>query len=230
MVTSGLGVIPLLRRFQRRTFTLAGLSFQSIQVDLQTLVYFWGPQTGFITGKPTVVVISTFGAPTIRQWHSQVPYFASYYNLYIPDLVFVGKSISTSLDRTDVFQAQCVAKLLEKIGLERYSIVGHSYGSLVGYHMARLWPERVDKVVIASCAVNLNHKDHLDLMELVGVETIEDLLVPRTAKSLKLLYAVTMRNRPYIPKFVLNELLHVSSVSLSFINLHLLMKEYYEIH
>lgn len=54
----------------------------------------------------------------------------------------------------------------------------------MAYHMAAMWPERVDKVVISSGAVNLNQRDTHELMKKAKVDKIEDLL---TAKHLRTL-------------------------------------------
>lgn len=62
--------------------------------------------------------------------------------------------------------------------------MGKNFGGFVAYHMAAMWPERVDKVVISSGAVNLNQRDTHELMKKAKVDKIEDLL---TAKHLRTL-------------------------------------------
>lgn len=57
----------------------------------------------------------------------------------------------------------------------------------MAYHMAAMWPERVDKVVISSGAVNLNKRDTHELMKKAKVDKIEDLLMPLPAKHLRTL-------------------------------------------
>ncbi|KAJ4979244.1 hypothetical protein NE237_010024 [Protea cynaroides] len=82
------------------------------------------------------------------------------------------------------YQAISLGKLLEKLGVKRYTVMGTSYGGMVAYHMASMRPERVEKVVIASSAVNMVQKDHEELLERAKVKVIDDLMLPKTAAQL----------------------------------------------
>lgn len=80
----------------------------------------------------------------------------------------------------------------------------------MAYEVARMWPERVQKVVIASCAVNMKKKDKEELLKRANVEKIEDLLLPATAAQLRTLLSLsTFRRLPYLPDFMFNDLLEV---------------------
>ncbi|KAF7154811.1 hypothetical protein RHSIM_Rhsim01G0182700 [Rhododendron simsii] len=71
---------------------------------------------------------------------------------------------------------------MQKLGVERYYVVGTSYGGFVAYHMAAMWPERVEKVVIASSAVNMRHRDNVEFLEeRAKVMSREELMLPETA-------------------------------------------------
>ncbi|XP_050374661.1 uncharacterized protein LOC126792243 [Argentina anserina] len=84
----------------------------------------------------------------------------------------------------ETFQAASVAKLLEKLGVERFSVVGTSHGGFVAYHLARMWPEIVEKVVIASSGVNMRGRDSEALLKRADVYKIEELMLPATAAQL----------------------------------------------
>ncbi|CAN1217138.1 2-hydroxymuconate semialdehyde hydrolase [Linum perenne] len=91
-----------------------------------------------------------------------------------------------------------------KVGVKRYSVVGTSYGGFVAYHMARMWPERVEKVVVASSGVNMRKSDNEDLVKRGKVETISDLMLPQTPSQLRALLDVAAnRNLRLVPGFVL---------------------------
>lgn len=94
----------------------------------------------------------------------------------------------------------------------RYSVLGTSYGGFVAYRMAEIWPERVEKVVIASSAVNMRRSDNARLLKEADVDKIEDLLLPVTAGQLRsaLRFVVSRAWRPYMPDFVLNDFIDVS--------------------
>jgi pimeloyl-ACP methyl ester carboxylesterase len=66
----------------------------------------------------------------------------------IPDLVFFGASCTRLPNRSDAFQASAIKAA---IGVARFGLVGVSYGGSVGYRMAAMFPDAVDKVALV-CA------------------------------------------------------------------------------
>ncbi|PIN21620.1 putative hydrolase/acyltransferase (alpha/beta hydrolase superfamily) [Handroanthus impetiginosus] len=173
MGSSCLSIVSLYSRFLHRTITAAGLSSQTVDIDGDTTIHFWGPPVA--TSKPQLVFIHGFG-----------------------HLVFFGNSLPKSADRSEVFQATCIANLLEKLGI-------CSYGGFVAYRLLAMWPERVQKMVIASSAVNVLPGDNDELLKKANVEKIEDLLMPLTASHRRKSLGFVVFRRPYIPDFVLND-------------------------
>ncbi|CAH9074418.1 unnamed protein product [Cuscuta europaea] len=213
MLPTWLSPVSLYGGFVRRCLSAAGLTPQSLDIDDDTTLHFWGPNptssSSSPSGKPALVLIHGFGPNGVWQWHPQISFFASDYNVFVPNLVFFGRSVTKSTERSEVFQAKCVGKLMEKLGVKRFSVVGTSYGGFVAYHMARMWPERVEKVVIASSAINLRKQDNDGLYKRANVDRIEDVLLPATAEQLrKLLSICTFRPPPgFLPDFLLNDLI-----------------------
>ncbi|XP_027081740.1 uncharacterized protein [Coffea arabica] len=208
MVASCLSIVTLYGGFLHRCISAAGLASQATNIDDQTTMHFWGPTPKtFSPTKPSLILIHGFGPHGVWQWRQQISYFAHKYNLYVPDLVFFGDSATKSPERSEVFQAVCVGKMLERIGVDRYSVVGTSYGGFVAYHMASMWAERVEKVVVASSGVNLRRKDNEELLKRAKQERIEDLLLPANSAQLRTLMSLSVFRRPYTPDFLLNDFL-----------------------
>lgn len=102
------------------TITAAGLSSQTVEVDGgDTTIHFWGPPRPIPNSKPKLVLIHGLGPRGIWQWRHQISFFAREFDVYVSDLLFFGHTFTKSLDRSEVFQATCVAKLLEKLGICR---------------------------------------------------------------------------------------------------------------
>ncbi|GLT73351.1 hypothetical protein SLA2020_452170 [Shorea laevis] len=79
---------------------------------------------------------------------------------------------------------------------------------MVAYQMARMWPERVEKVVIASSGVNMRRRDNEALVKRAKLEKIEELMLPVTAAQLRTLMGLALSMRFNIfPDFFLNDLL-----------------------
>jgi len=58
-----------------------------------------------------------------------------------------------------------VGKLLDKLKVEKFQVVGTSYGGVVAYNLAKMFgEERVDKVMIASSGVNMKQSNNVALM------------------------------------------------------------------
>ncbi|KAF6162422.1 hypothetical protein GIB67_017310 [Kingdonia uniflora] len=208
MVNSCLSIVPFYRGYLHRSFTSSGLIQQNIQIDSETHIYFWGPPPGLFKSKHPLVLIHGFGPCGFWQWRNQIPFLSRHFDLYAPDLLFFGESTTTSLERSNIFQATCLTKLLEKLELPRYYVMGTNYGGFVAYQMARLWPKRVEKLVIASSAINRNLDDDTDLLELTKLDKIEDLLIPINYKNFRLLMEITMKKRvSSVSDFILSDIL-----------------------
>lgn len=206
---SWLSPVALYGGFLRRCLRGAGLTSQSIEIDDETTIHFWGPNLSNI--KPSLILIHGFGPHGVWQWRPQITSFSNDFNLYIPSLVFFGRSTTKSPHRSDVFQATCVVKLIEKLGIEKCSVIGTSYGGFVAYHMAKMLPGKVEKVIIASSGVNIKKIDNDGLLKRAKVEKIEDLLLPATASQLRALITLsTHRRPPYLPDFLFNDFINVS--------------------
>ncbi|MEJ3656720.1 alpha/beta fold hydrolase [Actinomycetes bacterium KLBMP 9759] len=55
--------------------------------------------------------------------------------------------------------------VLDALGLERAAVAGHSFGGLIAVHMARLAPERVDRLLLLDPAIGLDAADMLERAE-----------------------------------------------------------------
>ncbi|KAJ8767338.1 hypothetical protein K2173_017382 [Erythroxylum novogranatense] len=206
MVFSFLSIASVCGSYLRRCFTDVGLSRQALDIDDETTIHFWGPNRATST-KQSLVLLHGFGPVSIWQWRRQVEFFAPDYNVYVPDLVFFGDSTTKSAERSEIFQANCVVKLLEKLGVEKYYVIGTSYGGMIAYNMARLWPERLaGKVVIASSGVNMRKSDNEEFVKRAKQESIGNVMVPQNASELRaLLHVAANRRLPLVPDFFLND-------------------------
>ncbi|KAH8504648.1 hypothetical protein Peur_045865 [Populus x canadensis] len=209
MAPSFLSFASLYSFYLRHCFTSSGLSQKSINVGDDTTIHYWAP-TQLCQAKPNLVFIHGFGPVSLWQWRQQVQFFAPDFNLYVPDLIFFGDSTTKSSERSEIFQAESVAKLLETLGVEKYSLVGTSYGGFVSYHIARMFPERVEKVVVASSGVNMKKKNNEELVKKAKLEKIDDLMLPQKPSDLRALLgvAVSKRSLLMIPDFFLNDLIN----------------------
>lgn len=143
------------------------------------------------------------------QWRMQAVFLSKLFDVYMPDLVFFGESFTSGPERSEIFQAECMGKMMEKMGVESYSVVGTSYGGFVAYHMATMMPHKVDKVVIASSGVNMRLRDNQDLVKRANMDRIEEVMLPKTAAQLRTLMALAVFRQVRLPDFFLNDFIEV---------------------
>ncbi|KAI3882824.1 hypothetical protein MKX03_016620 [Papaver bracteatum] len=187
MGTSCFSFVSFFEKYHIKTFKSCHLSSQCIKIDSETTIHLWKPNAK-TNNKPALILIHGFGANSLWQW-------------------------PTSSDRTEIFQEDCLAKVMECLGVDKYSIIGTSYGGFVGYRMASLWPNRVERIVIASSAVNMRLKDNEDLIKKSGVEKIEDLLIPVRASEMRTLLRFAVHKRlHFLPDFLLNDIINVNLI------------------
>ncbi|KAF8097054.1 hypothetical protein N665_0296s0035 [Sinapis alba] len=189
-LSSYLSPTRLLEGYLRRCLTAAGLTSQTLSIDSETTIHFWGPSPLdlHINNRPVMLLLHGFGPSSMWQWRRQIQAFSpSVFQLYCPDLVFFGDSTTSSTNRSEVFQAECMTKLMEKLGIEKFNVTGTSYGGFVAYHMAKTWPEKVEKVVIASSGINMRKCDSESLLQRSNCECIEKVMLPSTASELRTL-------------------------------------------
>ncbi|KAK2645027.1 hypothetical protein Ddye_020222 [Dipteronia dyeriana] len=209
MAPSFLSLVSLYSYYLRRCFTAAGLFSHTLKITDETTLHYWGPKSHLVETnpkKPTLVLIHGFGPAAMWQWRKQVQFFSPHFHVYVPDLVFFGDSATESGERSEVFQASSVLKLLENIGVKKFSVVGTSYGGFVAYHMARMLPEKVEKVVIASSGVNMKRSDNEELVRRARLESIEHLMLPESASQLRALTGLAVYKKlDIVPDFFLKD-------------------------
>ncbi|TYH66130.1 hypothetical protein ES332_D06G101900v1 [Gossypium tomentosum] len=217
MAPSFLSFVSLYGIYLRRCFATSGLTSQFIDIDDHTTIHLWAPNPDHQTPqqqKPSLLLLHGFGPSAMWQWRRQAQFFSPHFHVYVPDLVFFGDSTTKSKERSEVFQAVSMGQLMEKLQVKKYHVMGTSYGGFVAYHMAKLWPEKVEKVVIASSGVNMRKADNMELLQRANVENVEEIMLPETATQLRTLTRLAISRRfTMVPDFfwkdVINDVLIV---------------------
>jgi len=146
-------VIPLPEQPDLTAEALAPGTGRFVTVDgVKTYVLDIGPRDG-----PAVVLIHGFGGSTYS-WRDTIPALASDgYRAVALDLKGFGLSDKKfDEDYGHPSQALFVAGVMDELGIDKASIVGHSMGASVLGHFAALFPERVDKLVLVDGTVSVD--------------------------------------------------------------------------
>ncbi|MBM4343957.1 MAG: alpha/beta fold hydrolase [Deltaproteobacteria bacterium] len=101
-----------------------------------------GPQ-----GAPVVVLLHGF-ASALETWAAVAPRLARAHRVISLDLKGFGWTDRPAGDYSPQAQAKLVLALLDQRGVDRFSVVGHSWGSSVALAAALAAPERVQRVAL----------------------------------------------------------------------------------
>lgn len=101
-------------------------------------------------GDPVVLIHGLSGST--RWWDRAFPLLARHYRVYVVDLIGFGASRAT---HSFVLReaAAYMASWLDRLDLERASIVGHSMGGVIAADLAADYPHRVGGLVLVDAAV-----------------------------------------------------------------------------
>ncbi|OGP56107.1 MAG: hypothetical protein A2V67_14320 [Deltaproteobacteria bacterium RBG_13_61_14] len=99
-------------------------------------------------GRPLVLIHGFMGMTS--NWDPILPELASRFRVIALDLPPFGNSAKTRTDLSLEFYADLIGALLDHLGLDQASIMGHSMGGTVAATFAGRHPERVDKLILYS--------------------------------------------------------------------------------
>ncbi|XP_071930733.1 uncharacterized protein [Coffea arabica] len=161
------------------------------------------------TNKSPMVLIHGFFADGILTWLFQVLGLTRNYAVYVPDLLFFGDSITGRPERTADFQAECLAKGLMKLGVERCSVVGFSYGGMIAFKLARLYPDLVESMIVFGSVPDSTESNSMATLEKLGFSNWSDILFPETVQGLRRLLSIGSYSSLFtrFPNFIFKDFL-----------------------
>nr|CAN66985.1 hypothetical protein VITISV_009675 [Vitis vinifera] len=166
--------------------------------------------------KPNLVLVHGFGANAMWQYGYLLRHFIQRFNIYVPDLLFFGRSFTTRPERTEAFQAECVMKMMETHGVRKMNLVGVSYGGFVGYNMAVQFPEAMERLVLCCTGVCLEEKDmEQSLFAVSDLEEAASTLMPQTPEKLRELMKLSfVKPVKGVPNYFLTDFIDVSPLNI----------------
>ena len=191
-----------------------GTEPKKVEIEPGTVMNFWvaakSKNEEEETQKPNVVLVHPFGLDGILNWTFQVLALKSRYSVYVPDLLFFGDSATAAGKRSPEFQAECLATGLRKLGVEKCVVVGLSYGGMVGFQMAKMYPDLVAAMVVSGSVEALTESISRRSLERLGFRRWSEVLMPTTVEGLKDMFRVGTHWFPsWIPNWIFKDYLEV---------------------
>lgn len=137
---------------------------------------------------PAVVLIHGFCASSFIWADVIEPLAAAGLRVIVPDLIGFGFSekprwASYTID----MQARMIVNLLNRLGLERATLVGSSYGGAVAASVVLDHPDRVDRLVMLDAVINDDARKQ-PLLRLSELPLVGEILAPLLLDSLPLMH------------------------------------------
>ncbi|KAF6147492.1 hypothetical protein GIB67_021318 [Kingdonia uniflora] len=142
--------------------------------------------------KAMVVLVHSFATEGIVTWQFQVGSLARKYAVYVPDLLFFGESTTDVSDRSPGFQAECLARALGKLGVDKCILAGFSHGGMVAFKMAERYSELVQSILVSGSILVMTDSISAESLRRLGYSSSSELLLPDSVKGLKALLSVTL--------------------------------------
>jgi pimeloyl-ACP methyl ester carboxylesterase len=119
----------------------SGLRVEEIETDGAVI------HTRVVGQGPTVVLLHGFG-DTGDMWAPLAQALVAGRTVVVPDLRGMGLSSHPERGYDKKTQGHDVARVLDRLGIDRVDLVTHDIGNMVGYAFAALFPQRVTKWVV----------------------------------------------------------------------------------
>ena len=169
----------------------SGLHRKSVQVGDHQVYYSEGGQ-----GEETVVMVHGFSASS-DNWNRMAARIGKRYRVIAPDLPGWGES--TRLDSASYsypVQVERLHQLLERMGLRRFHLMGHSMGGGISSRYASQYPGEVITLTLIA-PHGLAEPEPSDLAQ--SVARGDNWLVPTTIPGVERLLDKCFGKRPFIP-------------------------------
>ena len=155
--------------------------------------------------KPAMLLLHGFGANAEYQWFMQLGTLKDDYRLIMPNLIGFGETRSNLEKATVISQMDMLCHLLDHMNIEECTIMGASYGGLIGAELARRKRLRIKQLVMMGAPVKyIYDEDRERVKAYYKIDSIPELFVPTSARGLRHLISASNGKKNRIPVFFLN--------------------------
>jgi pimeloyl-ACP methyl ester carboxylesterase len=107
-------------------------------VDLHVVSAGEGPTVLLVHGNPSTWLV----------WRRIMPALARSHRVVAPDLRGFGDSARPLRGYDKATLARDMEGVMDAMGVDEFDVIGHDFGSQIGYRLAKLAPERVRRLVV----------------------------------------------------------------------------------
>lgn len=144
-------------------------------------------------GNPLVLI---HGFPSdSTAWNSILPELAKRFRVLLPDLPGAGKSASLSQPLTMELMALEIKAMLDKEGLDKAVLAGHSMGGYTAMECARIFPERIKGISLIHSLASADNDEKKEVRR-------KSMVLIRKGEAEKKMFLRGMAGNLFAPGFV----------------------------
>ncbi len=129
------------------------LEFSDIDYGFDVKYTDSSPKLAYIDeGKGDVVLLIHGLASNAGFWRYNIPELSKHFHVIALDLPGYGKSEKGNYSYKMTFFAQTIKNFLDDLKIDKVNFVGHSMGGQIGIWFSIMYPEKVNKLILASSA------------------------------------------------------------------------------
>jgi len=123
-------------------------------------------------GRPVILLHGWLGSWAL--WRETIEELGKHFRMYALDFFGFGDSLDRSADFSVTNYVELVHQFMERLGIVKAPLVGHSMGGTVSLGVASRYPEKVVKVIVIGSPI---HGSSLNVfLKLSGYKAIADLI------------------------------------------------------
>jgi pimeloyl-ACP methyl ester carboxylesterase len=134
--------------------TITTTAFAQAAAPVSKHVEIYGQKIHYVeagSSGPPVILIHGLGGSS-DNWAQTILALASKYHVYAPDNVGFGQSDKPIVNYRVATLVEFLDQFYQKLGIEKATVVGHSFGGWIAAAFAIAHPQRVDKLALISAA------------------------------------------------------------------------------
>lgn len=149
-----------------------------------------------------VILLHGFGAQAEFQWYKQVGVLAKKNRVIIPNLLYFGKTRQANKYKLQD-QVNLLNILAKNLNIEKYDLVGISYGGLIAIEHCNQNVEKVEKLVLIDSPIKFfTNVDLEKINNIYKLNSIDELFAPTDYFGLKKQFKAAFYYEQFIPTFI----------------------------
>jgi len=168
-----------------------------------------------ISGRPVIFLLHGFGVDGINQYYRTAVLLSRDFDVVVPDLFFFGYSSTSDTSYSLDMQVRMIEKIVHSLKIDSHLIfVGNSYGGMVSTLYSRQNKEKVDMLFIYDSPLMFYTIAQADsISKAFGIEGVDKLLCPVTPEELRKSLSFVFYRPPYVPKFILTQMINFPNLN-----------------